>query len=184
MRSNNDHGVTLVEMLMVLAVIGVTFAMAIGISTSMVNNAKSDSAAVAAVNAVEVARNRAIGERREFQLIFTAPNQIQIARIEVPGPATTTVLSTYLDNGQQYVKFSGMPDTPDAFGNSTAIYFGITPTIFFTSDGSLLDSNGDPVNGSVFFGDPTRAGSARAMTIFGATGLVHVWKWDGTKWTQ
>ena len=177
-------GFTLVEMLMVIAVLGVVLAMAVGITPSLINSTKSDSALVSAINAVELARNRAVGERREFQLVFTAPNRIQVIRIEVPGPATTTVADTFLDNGQQYVKFTGVGDTPDAFGNASAIDFGATPTIRFTSDGSLLDSSGDPINGSVFFGDPARATSARAITIFGATGLIHAWKWDGRQWTE
>jgi prepilin-type N-terminal cleavage/methylation domain-containing protein len=182
--SNSSSGFTLVEMLVTLAILGVVFAMAVGITPSLIHNTRSDSALVAAIDAVETARNRAVGERREFQVVFTAPNRIQVMRVEVPGPGTTTVSDTVLDNGQQYVKFTGVPDTPDLFGNSTAIYFGVTPTIRFTSDGSLLDSSGDPVNGSVFFGDPVRASSARALTIFGATGLIHAWKWDGLKWIQ
>jgi prepilin-type N-terminal cleavage/methylation domain-containing protein len=183
-RTDKTSGFTLVEMLMVLAVVGVVFSMAVGITPSFINSTRSDSALVAAINAVEVARNRAVGERREFQVIFTTPNRIQVVRIEVPGPGTTPVVDTVLDNGQQYYKFTGMADTPDLFGNSSAIAFGTTPTIRFTSDGSLLDSSGDPVNGTVFFGDPTKATSARAITIFGATGLIHAWKWDGRQWTE
>jgi prepilin-type N-terminal cleavage/methylation domain-containing protein len=179
-----DSGFTLVEMLMVVAVLGVVFAMAVGLTPSLVNSTRSDSSLVSTINAVELARNRAIGERREFQLVFTPPNIIQVIRIDVPGPGTTTVLNTFLDNGQQYVKFTGVADTPDAFGNASAIDFGLTPTIRFTSDGSLLDSSGDPINGSVFFGDPARTTSARAITIFGATGLIHAWKYDGRQWTE
>jgi hypothetical protein len=151
-------------------------------TVSLVNSSKSDSAVISAITAVELARDRAIGERRDFRLVFTAPNIIQIVRIEVPGPATTTVMNTVLDGGLTYMKFTGLPDTPDAFGASSAISFGVTPTIEFTSDGSLLDSSGDPINGTVFFGDGVRASSARALTIFGATGLVHGWKWDGIRW--
>ena len=182
--SNNSNGFTLVEMLMILGIMGVLFAMAVGIMPSLINSSRSDSATVSALNAVELARNRAVGERRDFRLVLTAPNSIQIVRIEVPGPATTTVLNTYLDNGEQFYQFTGLPDTPDRFGNASAIAFGVTPTIEFTSDGSLLDSNGDVVNGTIFFGDPTRVNSARALTIFGSTGLIKTWKWDGRQWTQ
>jgi prepilin-type N-terminal cleavage/methylation domain-containing protein len=182
--SNSTDGFSLGEMLVVLAIIGVIFAMAVGMMPSMIHNAKSDSALVAVVNAVEVARNRAVGERREFQVLFTAPNRLQVLRIDVPGPGTTTISNTYLDNGQTYLKFTTVPDTPDRFGAASAIDFGSSATIRFTSDGSLLDSSGDPINGSVFFGDPARITSARALTIFGATGLIHGWKWDGTQWVQ
>lgn len=183
-RSGNSNGFTLVEMLMLVAVLGIVCAMAVGMTPSLVNSAKADSSVTAAMVAVALARDRAIGERRDFLLTFTAPNRIQVSRIEVPGPGTTVVMNTVLDNGLTYLKFTGIPDTPDAFGASSAISFGNTPTIEFTSDGSLLDASGDPVNGTVFFGDPARASSARALTIFGATGLVNVWKWDGRQWVH
>jgi prepilin-type N-terminal cleavage/methylation domain-containing protein len=179
---DKTRGFSLVEMLMTLAVLGVICAMAVGITTSMVHSAKADSALISIVSAVELARDRAIGERRDFVVAFTTPNIIQISRIEQPSLTQTVVLKTFLDNGATYVKFTGLPDTPDAFGNSSAITFGISPTIEFTSDGSLLDSSGDPINGTVFFGDPARSSSARALTIFGATGLIHGWKWDGIRW--
>jgi prepilin-type N-terminal cleavage/methylation domain-containing protein len=181
-RSGSSRGFTLVEMLMVIAVISTVLAMAIGILPSFVASAKSDSSVTAAMSAVELARDRSIGERRDFLLTFTTPNKIQVDRIELTGPVTN-VLKTVLDNGLTYMKFTGLPDTPDAFGGSGAIAFN-SPTIEFTSDGSLLDSSGDPINGTVFFGDPARSSSARAITIFGATGLVTVWKWDGRQWVH
>jgi prepilin-type N-terminal cleavage/methylation domain-containing protein len=180
--SNNSNGFTLVEMLMVLALLGIVGAMALGVTASMVKSNNSDAALTSVMSAVHLARDHSIGERRDFLLTFTAPNQIQISRIEVPGPATTVVLKTYLDGSMTYMLFTALPDTPDAFGNAAAINFPGTPTIEFTSDGSLLNSSGDTINGSVFFGNPTDPSSARALTIFGATGLVHGWKWNGIQW--
>ena len=77
-----------------------------------------------------------------------------------------------------------MPDTPDLFGHTGAIAFGSTPTIRFTSDGSLIDSSGDVLNGTVFLAIDDKAASARAVTIFGATGLIRSWKWNGTAWVN
>jgi hypothetical protein len=54
----------------------------------------------------------------------------------------------------------------------------------FTSEGTLVDVNGDPVNGTVFLATGTDVLTARAVTIFGATGLVKVWKWDGRRWVE
>jgi hypothetical protein len=54
----------------------------------------------------------------------------------------------------------------------------------FTSEGTLVDGNGDPINGTLFFGvtgDPT---SGRAVTIFGPTALLHQWRWDGIQWVS
>jgi prepilin-type N-terminal cleavage/methylation domain-containing protein len=181
---NDSNGFTLVEMLMTIAVLGVVCAMAVGIMPSFINSNRADSSIMATLSAVELARDRSIGERREFQLIFTAPSHIQVVRIEVAPVGTTTVLDTVLENGQEFRQFVGIPDTPDAFGSSGPIAFGATPTIRFTSDGSLLDSAGDPVNGTVFLGEPNRPSSARAITIFGATGLIGAWKWNGNAWIR
>jgi hypothetical protein len=77
-----------------------------------------------------------------------------------------------------------MPDTPDAFGGSVATNFSGTPPVMFTSDGSLVDSNGDVVNGTVFFGVAGQPLTARAVTIFGVTGLTRTWKWRGSQWME
>ena len=72
-----------------------------------------------------------------------------------------------------------------AFGHTGAIAFGSTPTIRFTSDGSLIDSSGDVLNGTLLLGVPNdKHASARAVTIFGATGLIRSWKWNGTAWVN
>ena len=37
---------------------------------------------------------------------------------------------------------------------------------------------------SVFFGKPGKPDTARAVTIFGVTGLLRAWKWRGTSWLE
>ena len=54
----------------------------------------------------------------------------------------------------------------------------------FTSDGSLIDSAGDIVNGTIFVAMPNQVDTARAVTIFGVTGLTRAWKWRGRKWME
>ena len=52
----------------------------------------------------------------------------------------------------------------------------------FTSDGSLIDAAGDITNGSLFFGIPEQPLSARAVTVFGITGMLRTWTWGGAQW--
>ena len=81
------------------------------------------------------------------------------------------------------------PGSPDGFSivgatAGGAIAFGASPTRMFTSDGSFVNQQGDFLNGTLFLsiqGDPL---SARAITIFGATGLVRVWRWNGREWVE
>ena len=54
----------------------------------------------------------------------------------------------------------------------------------FTSDGSLIDSAGDPTNGTIFVERPDHPETARAVTISGVTGMMSTWKWRGQAWQR
>lgn len=177
------QGFSLIEVVIVVAVLSIMFGLAAGVTMTSVNASRAESSKTAVVNMLELARNQATSERRDFQLIFTAPNRIEVVRLEIPS-GSTPIANRKLENGQEFLKFTGLPDTPDQFGNATAIAFGATPTIRFTSDGSLIDSSGDVLNGSLFLGTPNQVGSARAVTIFGATGLIRSWKWSANAWVE
>lgn len=181
--SHGAEGFSLVELLMVVSLTVILATMAVGVAASMIAQSRADSSIVSALNGVKRGLSLAVAERRNFDLRFIAPNQIQIARVNVPAPGTTTVIDVVLDNGMEYVKFSGVPDTPDMFGGSGAIAFN-SPTITFTSEATLVDSNGDVINGTVFMGLPGDVSTARAITILGATGLVRPWRWNGTQWIE
>jgi type II secretory pathway pseudopilin PulG len=183
-RSASIEGFSLMELIVSLALITTIAASAFLVMPGMVKTARADSAAEAALNALRVARDRSIGERRNFELHFLGNNQIQTARVEIPGPTTTIVGNAYLENGQQFYRFPGLPDTPDLFGGTGAIAFGPSPVRMFTSEGTLVDSNGDVLNGTVFFGVPGDKNSARAITVFGATGLLQLWRWSGNTWVE
>jgi type II secretory pathway pseudopilin PulG len=173
---------------MVVALIGITLAMAIPISNGFVQLSKADSSLVHAMTAIDTARDRAVSERRNYVLSFVNPNRIDLIRQEIDAAGavigTTTTDRFILENGQQFVKFAAIPDTPDAFGAASATSFTGTAPVMFTSDGSLVDSNGDISNGSIFLGIPNQPDTARAVTIFGVTGLTRTWKWRGSQWLE
>jgi prepilin-type N-terminal cleavage/methylation domain-containing protein len=180
MNVSNERGFSFLEIIVVVAVMSIMFGLAAGITMTSVNAAKADSSTSAVMNILELARNQAVAERRDFQLIFTNPNQIQVFRLDLPS-GTTLIANRYLENGQQFTRFGSTGD-PDAFGHTGAIAFGSTPTIRFTTDGTLIDSSGDVLNGTLFLGVPNEIATARAVSIFGATGLIRSWKWNGTTW--
>jgi prepilin-type N-terminal cleavage/methylation domain-containing protein len=177
-------GFTLTEMIVVVALIAIGFAVAIPVTMDMVTRAKNDSSVVVAHTFLDSARDRAVAERRNFELTFILPNRMQLERIEVPSGVKTVVAEMQLEGGQEFIKFPEVGDTPDAFGAPTAIHFTGTQPVMFTSDGSLIDSAGDVVNGSVFMGVPDHPETARAVTIFGVTGMLRTWKWRGAEWFQ
>jgi hypothetical protein len=126
-------------------------------------------------------RELAIAQRRNIEIRFLAPNRIQLLRYNVPNGAT--VLSTITLQGKNMFRvFAGVPDTPDAFGNGSAISFGSQAPWIFLSDGTLIDSSANPVNGTVFLGQATSVNTARAITILGSTGRVRDYSWTGAAW--
>ena len=179
-----DAGFTLAEVLVVVALIAIGFGVAIPVTMEMVNRAKNDSSVVVAHTFIDAARDRAVAERRNIELTFQPPNRILMERIEVPSGLKTLVAEMRLEGGQEFVKYSGVSDTPDAFGAAAAIAFTGTAPVMFTSDGSLIDSNGDVTNGTIFMGVPNRPETARAVTVFGVTRLLRTWKWRGASWLQ
>jgi prepilin-type N-terminal cleavage/methylation domain-containing protein len=178
------RGFTLVELLVALALVGILAGVAVPMTSGFVARSRVDSSVTGAITAVKAARDRAVSERRNVQLNFVGTNRITVQRHEVPGPTLTQVDQLELEEHMQFAKFEGVPDTPDGFGNATAIVFTGTPPVMFTSDGSLIDSNGDIVNGTILLGRPPDVMSARAITIYGITGLVQDWRWTGSEWVQ
>jgi prepilin-type N-terminal cleavage/methylation domain-containing protein len=183
MTSGSDSGFTLPEMLITIGIIGTISAISVAVMSSMMTSSRADSSTVAALNVMRLARDRAIAERRNMQVNFVTPNRIQIIRQEVP-TGTTVLSTTHLENGQEFRQFTGLPDTPDAFGNSGPIAFGSTPLILFSTEGTLVDNVGQVLNGTLFLGINGQKTSARAITVFGPTAMLKIWKWDGSKWAE
>jgi prepilin-type N-terminal cleavage/methylation domain-containing protein len=181
---SGDGGFTLPEMLVTLALIGVIAATAVTVMPNLLAQMRADSSVASTLNTLRLARNRALAERRNVELVFIQPSQIQIVRDEIPGPATTVLSNVYLENNQRFLQFTGVPDTPDLFGANAPLAFGATPKIMFTSQGTFVDANGDVLNGTVFLGSPGDPNSARAVTIFGPTALLRTWRWNGRQWTE
>jgi hypothetical protein len=116
-----------------------------------------------------------------MQVSFLNNNQIQIVRLEVPN-GTTTLTTVSFEGGVVYGLISGIGDTPDAFGIHNSVDFGAATKIIFNSDGTLIDQNGNPLNGTVYVTIPNVARSFRAVTVLGGTGRIRGYKWDGKKW--
>jgi hypothetical protein len=96
--------------------------------------------------------------------------------------------------------FAALPDTPMNFGNSTAISLqqpggGGTWSVMFTTSGAFCGTaqaaatlyqatNNNPVNASLFVGVVGKVNTARAVTVFGATGRVRSYYWTGSSWQE
>ena len=101
--NSNQRGFSLIEVIVVVAIMTTLMGLSIGITADAMNNAKADNSTGALMNVLEVARNQATSQRRDFQLVFTLPNKVEIFRVEVPSNATTLIETRYLENGQIFI---------------------------------------------------------------------------------
>ena len=193
MTTGNERGFTLTEMLLVIAIGMLIAGMAIGGVPAMLKTSKADGSLAELATAVRFARESAISNRRNVQVTF-GTNTITITRIEYcatapggcvsPAPSSTALRTVTLEGRAEFQLMSGLPDTPDAFGNASATALGTNTPAAFTTDGSFINSQGDVLNGSLFIGVTGDRTSARAITIFGPTGALHLWRWDGRAWVE
>lgn len=129
------------------------------------------------------ARNMAVAQRRSIQLHFENGNRIRLVRNEWP-LGNTDVSTVSLSNGFQFLIHDGVPDTPDQFGNGSAVDFGEARSLTFQNDGRLVNQSGEPVNGTVYIGLPGDPDTQRAVTILGATGRIRSYRFTGTHWVH
>lgn len=178
--ARREEGLSLVDLLVVVAVAAVLMAIAVpSVGTALID-ARANSALRAVEGHLRVSRDEAVARRRVVEVQFVGARSLRTTRLE--GVNRQVILETTLENGMQFQLTPGLPDTPDAFGQSAAIDFGGPTTVFFEPDGSLTDATGLPVSGSVFVGRPDRVLSARAVTVLGPTGRVEGYRWDGSAW--
>ncbi len=185
----NEAGFSLLEVLVVVGLLGTLAAMAIMVSPSFLRLAKADSGVAQVMDVLRLARETSVSQRRNIIVRPIGLNALQTVRQDIGagGLVTgTTVLRTVeFENQVEFRLEPGVPNTPDLFPmNGSAISFGPSPSRMFTSEGTFVDQQGDPLNGTFFLarrGDPL---SARAITIFGPTGLIRMWQWNGREWVE
>jgi len=177
-RTASAAGFTLVETLLIVALVGIIAGISIVQFQATLRQLRADANVRIIQWQLTTAREMAMNQRRDMQIQFLNPSGVAAIRQEIPNG--TTLLSTvYLEGNVSFRTYAGLPDTPDGFGNTAPVSFGSATTLKFTSDGAFVDQSGRAVNGSIFFGVPSQVETARAITIFGATGRVRSWRWQG-----
>jgi type II secretory pathway pseudopilin PulG len=195
-----DQGFSLVEMVIVVGMAFILAAMAIMSTRSSTYASKANDAMYEVITQLRTAREIAITKRRNVLVTFTAPNEIQLTVETLAGEAPAAVIApVYLNDnvpgGDIFYVYPGLPDTPMAFGNSTALNF--TPAsggtaglaLMFSTSGELVGTtaasgystvgDNNPVNASIFTAIPGQLNTARAVTVLGTTGRVRSYSWAG-----
>jgi Tfp pilus assembly protein FimT len=190
--ARGQAGTSLLELIFVAGILGILTGMAILFSPAWVAEAKSDGAREQVVAALRLARERAIADRRNFEVRFVGTDQIQIVRRDVAGNAevgTTVVETVTLEGGMTFHLPPGVPDVPASADlvpgtDANGINVGGAAAQIFTSEGMLVDQTGDPLNVELFIARRNDAASSRAVTIFGPTALVRGYTWNGASWAH
>ena len=188
-RTSSEAGFSLIEVLITGTIVATLLAAAALVMPGVLTMAKADSGSAQLTTLLRTAREQAITERRNIEIRFIAPDRAEAWREEIDDNGTQTgetlVQEVFLGERMELRRFPELPDTPDGFGP------GVLPVAFtgsspwcFTSEGTLVDANGDVVNGTLFLAQPFVITSARAITIFGPTALLREWQWDGRAWSE
>jgi prepilin-type N-terminal cleavage/methylation domain-containing protein len=194
-KTNSVRGFSMLELLVSVLVMGVMVAATLAEMQPTLQQFHANSAAYLVEGQMRLARQTAIAQRRDIVLTFTGNNKLTLTIQTVPAGGAGTVLSNVtLPPTLQFMQWNANGDTPDAFGNALPVCFNYTPApvgacsnplvVQFQSDGTLIDGNGNQVNGSMFMGVPNIPTTARAVTILGATGQVRMYHGTGGGWVQ
>lgn len=179
----HERGFTLTELVVSMAIAVTVMAICIAWVPPMTEVMQADSDLQVLKGTVVLAREAATNQRRSVELEFLVPNVVQVVRQNLPN-GTTVLSRVVLQHGAAFLRFAGEPDTPDGFGASAAVNLSGAARVFFTADGTLTDLDGNPVNVTLFIGQPMRPLTSRALTIFGPTARVRGYRWNGATWRQ
>jgi prepilin-type N-terminal cleavage/methylation domain-containing protein len=200
-RFSGQAGFTLVETMVVTALAGIVTGIAVVQIGSSRQGLVGDGAMRVVISQMNQAKEQAITQRRNMRLTFNNNNSVQILREEVPAAAggPTTISSVPFEGGLTLTRPASVP-TLAAVGNvptlsevtaaastslstSPAVAFGSATTeMKFAPDGTLIDQDGVALNGTVFVALGNQALSTRAVAVFGSTGRIRAYRWDGKNW--
>lgn len=185
------RGFSLIEMTITMTV----FMMVAGLFFIGVQPALKETRVSQAYNmtlaAMRQARDAAVAQRQVY--FVTLNNNVAPNTITITQASTGTVITSFslpTDVFYQVLPLfptsqNAFPMTPDGFGvGAVPIDFdqgiagGVQNVVYFQPDGSSQDVNGNLNNGVVYVARTGDYYSARALTVWGATGRLRGWRMD------
>ncbi len=194
---NGEAGHTLIEIMIVAAIIMVMLSIALFGMTGHKNAYKADDETMRILSVLREASQLALTQRQPMRVELDATNKtIKIFDENLAGTGDDQqVRIVYLENSatiREDVAPSGIT-APSPPNYTAAAFTGTAPKVWktwFRRNGTVTDNQANPVPTSVTIyiwpPDPTNANQAknnkqvRAITIFGGTGVIRFWKYNGT----
>ena len=193
-----SEGATMVELMLTVAIIAIVCAAAIELYQNVLPSMRADSALQLLESQLRQAREASIDQRRNVTVTFIGTAEL-VGNVQGLSPNTATQLFDYfLPNRMLYKVLTGVPDTPDGYGNTSPGVYGCSSsslttsyspvyasgscTLTFQSDGSVLNSSNAYGNGSILIGIAGQPQTARAVSILSTTGKFKAWRYSGTAW--
>lgn len=188
-RLAGERGFSMLEVMIIAGIISILAGVALGVSSTIVRMVRGESGVQQLDAFLKRHREAAIARRRDVEIRFIAPNQVQSAERSVPAnpgdPIVATILETLtFEGGIEYQLIEGVPDTPNGFGNATPVSLQGADVVMFSSEGAFINVPGDPINATISLGIDGDPLSATAVTIMGVAATVERWRWDGAAWTK
>jgi len=204
-RERGSRGFSLLEMMIVCCIMMIVAGIGFMAVQPALKDARANQAYQDVMMPLRVARQRAIAERKQYIVCFgVAAPAGALTPLGAPTARTVQIFrwdaGTALSAAAQMMVLPGLPNgaatVPDGFGNATvAIDFdqgvaggGIKNQVMFMPDGSAHDVNGNWNSGIVYVARTGDLYSARAVTLYGATGRIRGWRLltsaGGPKWFQ
>jgi Tfp pilus assembly protein FimT len=189
-KTRAQFGFSAVELVVTCAIVATIAGIAILNVQSMLKNTRIDNAQNTTIAQLRLTRQKAVDERRVYLIRFQAPRSIQVYQVASGTGALTAVGSAVeLPYDVEYRLESGIPNdstlTPDNFvTHGKAIDFDLdyedaeSTDVRFHPDGSARDSKNRTNNGVIYIARKGELMSARAVSLFGATGRVRGWHPD------
>lgn len=194
---SGEAGHTLIEILIVVSLIMVMLSIALFGMTGHKNAYKADDETMRILSVLREASQLALTQRQPMRVELDATNKtIKIYDENLAGAGDDQqVRIVYLENSS-IIREDAAPSgvtAPTPPNYTAAAFTGSSPKvwkIWFRRNGTVTDNQATPVPTSVTLyvwqPDPANTNQAknnkqvRAITIFGGTGVIRFWKYNGT----
>jgi type II secretory pathway pseudopilin PulG len=200
-----ESGASLVEIVIALVIVGVLTAMTVPYITNYKKYYKSEDQALKMIDLMREASQLALAERRTIRLEIDLTDnavllidqvnsatgtQIKKVPLEQTGNIRVDAIPTGVSkpNPPNYTDISFATDATGHTVNGTTVTGHNIWAARFQRDGSVVNAAGTPISVNIYIWPPVSSGSltprnkneVRAITMFGGSGAIRYWRYEGT----